>query len=73
MDWFVLKQGQYVPLTPTPGGILQSEVFPGLWLDVAALVRMDLPAVMRQLDAGLASQDHAAFVQTLQQRRQSNP
>ncbi len=73
VDWFVLKQGQYISLPPTPSGVLQSEIFPGLWLDVAAMVRMDLPAVIRQLDAGLASQDHAAFVQTLQQRRQSNP
>ncbi len=73
VDWFVLRQGQYNRLAPTPGGILQSEVFPGLWLDAAALVRLDVPAVMRQLQQGLASQEHAAFVALLQQHRTGQP
>jgi len=67
IDWFVLRGGQYQPLSPGPDGILRSEVFPGLWLDAAALVRGDLPAVLHVLQQGLASSEHAAFVAHLQQ------
>ena len=50
-------------------GILLSDligVFPGLWLDAAALIRGDLPQVMLVLQQGLASPEHAAFVARLQ-------
>jgi len=39
VDWFVLRQGRFDRLLPGPDGILRSEVFSGLWLDPAALVR----------------------------------
>jgi Uma2 family endonuclease len=61
-DWFVLREGTFVPLTPDPQGILRSEVFPGLWLDAAALIRGDMPQVMAVLQQGLASAEHAAFI-----------
>ncbi len=65
IDWFVLRRGNYESLVPTADGILQSEVFPGLWLDPAALVRFDLATVLQVLQQGLASPDHAAFVARL--------
>jgi Uma2 family endonuclease len=65
IDWFALKQGRYEPLTPGPDGIYRSEVFPGLWLDVAAMVRSDVAAVLRVLQQGLASPEHGAFVARL--------
>jgi hypothetical protein len=65
VDWFVLRQGDYQPLTPAPDGILRSEVFPGLWLDPAALIRFDLATVLQVLQQGLASPEHAAFVARL--------
>jgi Uma2 family endonuclease len=65
VDWFVLRGGQYDRLPPTPTGLLQSEVFPGLWLDPAALVRLDLAAVLQTLQQGLASPEHAALVARL--------
>src|SRR5947209_3785872 len=46
VDWFVLREGQYVTLQPDTRGWLRSEVFPGLWLDPAALVRGDMPTVL---------------------------
>ena len=61
VDWFVLRGGEYLPLTPIEG-VLRSESFPGLWLDVDSLVKMDLAAVLRTLQNGLASPEHAAFV-----------
>jgi Uma2 family endonuclease len=66
IDWFVLREGQYERLPLTPAGIYQSEVFPGLWLDHAALVRSDLGAVLRVLQQGIASPEHVAFVVDLQ-------
>src|SRR5207249_1637331 len=67
IDWFALRHGDYKPLPLSPAGFYQSEVFPGLWLDAAALVRSDLATVLKVLEQGLASPEHAAFVAGLQQ------
>jgi hypothetical protein len=69
IDWFVLRDGRYERLPLTPTGLHQSEVFPGLWLDPAALLRGDLAHVLQVLQQGLASPDHAAFKQRLQQAK----
>ena len=65
VDWFVLRQGQYVPQVPDAAGVLRGEAFPGLWLDVPALVRGDLAAVLAALQTGLADVSHADFVARL--------
>jgi Uma2 family endonuclease len=67
IDWFVRRNELFVPLPVTPDGLYQSEVFPGLWLDPAALVRGDMARVMEVLQQGLASPEHAAFRARLQQ------
>lgn len=72
-DWFVLRQGNYDRLSLNALGHYQSEVFPGLWLDPAALVRFDLAAVLQVLMQGLASPEHTAFVTRLQQARKPTP
>jgi hypothetical protein len=61
IDWFVLREGRYERLPLNSSGHYQSEVFPGLWLDPAALVRGDLAHVMTVLQQGLASPEHAGF------------
>lgn len=65
VDWFVLRGGQYDRLTLADDGFVHSEVFPGLWLDAAALVRGDMITVLAVLQQGLASPEHAAFVARL--------
>ena len=65
VDWFVLRAGQYEPLPVDTEGLLRSEVFPGLWLDPAALLRGDLATVLAVVQRGLASPEHAAFVARL--------
>lgn len=65
IDWLVLREGQYENKSPDADGILRSEVFPGLWLDPAAIVRGDLAAVLTVLQTGLSSPEHAAFVARL--------
>jgi hypothetical protein len=67
IDWFVLRQSDYQRLALTSEGIYQSENFPGLWLDPAALARFDLPRVLQVVQQGIASPEHAAFVARLQQ------
>ena len=67
VDWFVLRQAQFVPLAPGPDGVFRSEVFPGLWLDPAALIARD-PRLLTVLQQGLASPEHAAFVAQLAQQ-----
>jgi Uma2 family endonuclease len=69
IDWFTLKQGDYARLQLTADGAYRSEVFPGLWLDPAALVRGDLQAVLRVLQAGIACPEHVAFVAELQKHK----
>lgn len=63
--WFVLREGVYEPLPTDEAGILRSEVFPGLWLNAPAFWAGDLPAVLATLQEGLASPEHAAFVNRL--------
>jgi Uma2 family endonuclease len=65
VDWFALREGVYEPLVPDEAGVLRSEVFPGLWLQPAALLAGDLATVLKVVQEGLASQEHAAFVERL--------
>jgi Uma2 family endonuclease len=60
--WLVLRSGRFEELAPGADGILRSEVFPGLWLDPAALLRLDTRRVLEVLRQGLASPEHGAFV-----------
>jgi hypothetical protein len=50
---------------PGRDGIYRSEVFPGLWLEAEALFAEDLDRLMRVLDEGLATPEHAAFAAKL--------
>ena len=71
IDWFVLRRGDYERLPLGTDGIYRSDVFPGLWLEPAALVRGDMVQVLQVLQQGAASPDHAAFVAELKTRRQA--
>ncbi len=65
IDWFHLRGGRYERLNPGPGGLIRGVVFPGLWLDPEALIRGDLPALNAAVLAGVATEEHAAFVAQL--------
>jgi Uma2 family endonuclease len=71
IDWFVLRDGSFVRLAADEKNIIRSEIFPGLWLDVAAALRRDTAAILATLQLGLQSPDHARFVAELQARRTS--
>jgi Uma2 family endonuclease len=66
IDWFVLQESDFVRLQPDAGGLLRSAVFPGLWLDPAALLSSDMVTVLKRLHDGIATPEHAAFVAKLQ-------
>lgn len=70
IDWFKLQQGQYERLPLSADGIYRSEVFPGLWLDVAKMIAFDLAGVLQVLQQGIASSEHADFVERLRQNAQ---
>ncbi|MCU0491790.1 MAG: Uma2 family endonuclease [Chloroflexaceae bacterium] len=63
LDWWELHDDEYVPLVPDAQGVVRSRVFPGLWLDRAALLKGDLATVLAQLQQGLSSKEHNAFAQ----------
>jgi Uma2 family endonuclease len=63
--WFITRNGKFEELSLGADGIYRSEVFPGLWLDPAALLRLDGPRLREVLQQGLASPEHAAFVARL--------
>lgn len=46
LDWFVLEGGDYRQVEPGDDGCIQSSIFPGLRLNVAALLSGDLAAVL---------------------------
>lgn len=73
LDWYVLRGGTFELLLPDAAGVIRSQVFPGLWLDVPALLRGDMPAVLAVLQQGLSSPEHAAFVTELARRRDAAP
>ena len=51
----------YESLVPSGDGLLKSTVFPGLWLDPAALIRGDMARGLAVLQQGLNSREHADF------------
>jgi Uma2 family endonuclease len=69
IDWLSARDGAYVPLDPDQHGIAKSQTFPGLWLDVPSMLRLDSAAVLRAVQKGLASAEHAAFVANLALRK----
>ena len=66
VDWFVNRDGSFERLAPSADGILRSAVFPGLWLDPAALVEGKKALVRAVLEQGLKSPEHAEFVARLE-------
>jgi hypothetical protein len=68
-DWFVQNEGRFVKQQPDSEGLYRSQVFPGLWLDVGALLRGDLARVLSVVQRGIADEMHRQFVETLAARK----
>ena len=68
VTWRRLVSGDYRTVDPADDGILRSAVFPGLWLDPAALLGENVPRLLEILERGLSSPEHQQFVQALSRR-----
>lgn len=77
MQKFVLREKEFVEQTPDADGVVRSELFPGLWLDSAALMAGDAARMLATLDLGLATPEHArpaaAWKRALAQTSESTP
>jgi Uma2 family endonuclease len=64
--WFQLVEGEYKSLIPGEDGVLHSQVFPGFHLHPDLFWADDLAGLRQILEAGVATEEHNAFVATLQ-------
>ena len=65
IDWFVLTDDEYRRLEPDAAGVLHSTALPGLRLLVSALLAGDLATVLAELQRGIGTDEHAAFVKRM--------
>jgi len=65
LDWFYLHEDEYEPLLPDAEGVIHSYIFPGLRLNLPALLAGDLARVLAALQAGLQATEHTAFIERL--------
>jgi len=65
IDGFELIDDAYRPALPDDAGVLHSKVFPGLRIDIAALLDGNMAGALETLRAGIDGSDHQAFVTRL--------
>jgi Uma2 family endonuclease len=63
--WRILVDGDYKHLAAGDDGVLRSPAFPGLWLNPEHVWLADSIPMIELLQQGIASSEHAAFVQSL--------
>ena len=63
--WFARNETEFEELSPDDDGIMRSPAFPGLWLDSDAFFHVDAQRVQDVLNEGLATREHAEFVELL--------
>jgi Uma2 family endonuclease len=69
--WHRLVDGTYQVLAATPAGIIQSAIFPGIWLNVPGLLNGEMLQVLETLNQGLRSPEHGNFVARLNAQRRA--
>ncbi len=69
VHWFIRRDDRFQDPRPGQDRIHRLKVFPGLWLDAAALFLMDRNRRDEVLERGLRSPAHAAFVARLARAR----
>jgi len=65
--WFDFKGRRTI--RPNVDGVYRSRVFPGLWIDGPAVLALDSARVEAVLRQGLASKEHAAFIERLKRAK----
>jgi Uma2 family endonuclease len=69
LDWFALDGTAYTT-REAEDGMMESRVFPGLVLDVGALLERDVAAVLDAVREGVGGAAHGEFVEGLEEERQ---
>lgn len=72
IDWFALRDSEYVSLVPDEKGLIRSVVFPGLWLNVPAMLAGRLDAVLATLHESLSTPEHRQFAARLSEGRRAD-
>jgi hypothetical protein len=67
LHWFHFPSRRLI--RPDRGGIARSRLFPGLWIDVQALMKRDGKRLTAVVQKGMAGRAHAAFVKRLEKAR----
>jgi Uma2 family endonuclease len=67
-EWFVLEDDRFIQLRPDKSHLLRSQTFPGLALDVKALLAENAAGVLAALNKSLGKAAHKAFVARLATR-----
>ena len=65
IDAWRLDEDQFASMAADEAGIWRSAAFPGLWLNLPALLEQAGDKLLATLQEGLASEAHAAFVKRL--------
>ncbi|HLP89181.1 MAG TPA: hypothetical protein VK184_11410 [Nostocaceae cyanobacterium] len=65
IDWFYLEKSEYISLTPDSNGIIKSKIYPGLWLDITALLEGNMTQILAILQTGLNSPEYQILLQNL--------
>ena len=65
IEWFGLEKGKYKKFVSDKQGIIESKVFPGLRLNVKAILNDDLQKVLADLQNGLKSKKYKDFAKQL--------
>jgi len=64
--WYTLKDSEYRLLEADDEGTVRSLVFPGLWLNLPAILTSDLNEALATVQAGIKSPEHQRFVSQLE-------
>lgn len=63
IDWYQLNQEEeYIKLEPDETGTIKSQIFPGLWLNIPAILEGNLAQVLTTLQQGINTPEHANFL-----------
>lgn len=65
LDWFMLENGKYNLRSADENGMIESEAFPGLRLNVTALLDRRLKTVLEDLQKGIESEKYQEFTKRL--------
>jgi Uma2 family endonuclease len=65
VDWFVLEGGSYLSLSAGEDGRIESRTFPGLVLDIGALLENNFDTVLAVLQEQTGTEAHRAFIEQL--------